>query len=241
MGFPEVKDAEAEMAKNLGVLLLGAVFGIVLKLLLRNRKSADNRLIIAIAFLFGFCGICAAVGVSPLLGCMSMGTVYINITEDEQLFEQLSYFSPPILLLFFVRAGVSFDLGSLFHCSGSIGGVPLLLIGVSYFAVRILGKYMGAYVGCLCTGKPDTTRSCLGLALIPQAGVAIGLAAMGAKELGGELGEALETVILASSVMYELIGPACAKFALYRSGSCRNQPEQSAAVLEQPCPCSLRK
>lgn len=206
------------VAKNMGVLLLGALFGLLMKLFIKKR-STDNRLIIAIALLFAFCGVCAALEVSPLLGCMSMGTVYINITDDDRLFKQLNYFSPPILLLFFVRSGLSFDLEALVNPSGAIGGVSLITVGVLYFIVRIAGKYIGAFIGAVCTRSPSGIRNYLGLALIPQAGVAIGLASMGARILGGEAGSALETVILASSVLYELIGPGCAKLSLYLSKS----------------------
>ncbi len=221
------------IAKNIGVLLLGGIFGFFMKLLIQERRSTDNRLIILIALLFAFCGICAASGVSPLLGCMSMGTVYINLTDDDKLFKQLNYFSPPILLLFFVRSGIAFDLSALFQPSGMIGGVPLLVIGILYFVFRIFGKYMGAFLGCLWTKKPKDTRNYFGLALIPQAGVAIGLAALGARTLGGEMGSALETVILASSVLYELIGPACAKMALYFSGSYSKKLENMVEVEEK--------
>ena len=203
---------------NLLVFALGGGFGFVLKWMLFKR-STDNRLIVAVALLFSFCGICALLDVSPLLGCMAMGMVYINATDDERLFKQLNYFSPPILLLFFVRSGLNFDLSALVNTSDIIGGVPLILIGVVYFIVRIAGKYAGAYIGCLVTKKDASVRNYLGLALIPQAGVAIGLAAMGARALGGGAGTALETIILASSVLYELIGPACAKLSLYLSHS----------------------
>ena len=219
--------------KNLGVLALGCVFGLLMKLLIQKKRSTDNRLIIAIALLFAFCGICAAMDVSPLLGCMSMGTLYINVKDDDKLFKQLNYFSPPILLLFFVRSGLSFDLNALIKPSGAIGGVPLLLIGVLYFIVRILGKYAGAFFGCLSVKKPKETRNYFGLALIPQAGVAIGLAAIGARTLGGESGNALQTVILASSVLYELIGPACAKLSLYLSKSYSTKLEEIVPLEEQ--------
>ena len=204
---------------NLAIFLLGGLFGLVLKLLLHNR-STDNRLIVSIAILFSFCGICALLDTSPLLGCMGMGMVYINTTSDERLFKQLNYFSPPILLLFFVRSGLNFDLGSLFSSSESIASVSLITVGVIYF------------FGCLCTRKDKRVRNYLGLALIPQAGVAIGLAALGARTLGGTEGEALETIILASSVLYELIGPASAKLSLYLSHSYSNKIEDIAPVIE---------
>ncbi len=217
---------------NLGVLLLGGLFGLFMKLMMPKKRSTDNRLIISVSLIFAFCGICALLDVSPLLGCMSMGTVYINITGDEKLFKQLNYFTPPILLLFFVRSGLSFKLDALTGSSAAVGATPLIVVGVCYFLVRILGKYLGAFLGCLATGKSKSVRNYLGLALIPQAGVAIGLAAMGARTLGGEAGVALETVILASSVLYELIGPACAKLSLYLSKSYSNKLEDIVPVEE---------
>ena len=205
--------------KNLLSLVIGAALGYILKLLMQVKHGSDNRLIIVIAVLMLFCGISSLLDVSPLLGCMIIGTVYINLTKDEKLFLQVNYFSPPILLLFFVTSGLSFNLSALFSNTGIIGNMPLWAIGVIYFVVRIIGKYLGAYLGCLTIKKPKNVRNYLGLALIPQAGVAIGLAALGARTLGGDVGQALQTIILASSVLYELVGPVCAKLSLYLSKS----------------------
>ena len=223
------------IAANMGVLALGCVFGLILKWFLSRKHSTDNRLIISVALLFAFCGVCAAVDVSPLLGCMSMGTIYRNVSGDDKLFKQLNYFSPPILLLFFVRSGLSFDLGALFH-SSAVGGVPLLAVGIVYFLVRIAGKYAGAFLGCMAVRKPANVRNYLGLALIPQAGVAIGLAALGSRTLGGAMGTALETIILASSVLYELIGPGCAKLSLYLSGSYASEESETPEPAPQQTP-----
>lgn len=214
---------------NIGVIILGGLFGFLLKIML-NHRSNDNRLIIALAALFVFCGICTLLDISPLLGCMSMGAVYINVTEDDKLFKQLNYFSPPILLLFFVRSGANFNLSALVDTSTYAGNIPLIVIGVVYFAVRIIGKYVGAYAGSAVVKKPKEIKNYLGLALIPQAGVAIGLAALGARVLGGESGQALETIIIASSVLYELIGPACAKLSLYLSKSYSTKLEDLTSV-----------
>ena len=216
---------------NLGALILGGFFGMLLKFALHSR-STDNRLIVTVALMFTFCGICAMMGISPLLGCMAMSTVYINLTEDERLFRQLGYFSPPILLLFFVRSGMSFDLRSVLSSGGSLGSTPLLMVGILYFITRILGKYAGAFAGCAAVGKDKKVRNYLGLALVPQAGVAIGLAAMGARTLGGAAGRALETIILASSILYELAGPGLAKLSLYLSGSYSNKLEEMVPVAE---------
>ena len=214
------------IAVNCGVFVLGSVFGRILKLLLLKKHSDDNRLIISVSMIFAFCGVCSVLGVSPLLGCMAMGTVYINMTEDNKLFMQLNYFTPPILQLFFIRSGLAFKLDMLTGGAVSLGNISLLVIGVFYFISRIVGKYAGATLGAVITGRPREVRNYLGLALIPQAGVAIGLAALGARTLGGEAGVALETVILASSVLYELLGPGCAKLSLYLSHSYSTKLEE---------------
>ena len=202
---------------NLGVIIIGGLFGFLLKMLMPTSRSTDNRLIISIGTLFVFCGICALLDISPLLGCMSLGMVYTNISKDEKLFKQLAYFSPPFLLLFFVRSGMTFNLTALFQ-NNTLGSMPLIVIGVSYLVVRIIGKYFGAFLGCLVVGKPKETKNYLGLALIPQASVAIGLASLGSRALDESTGSALMTIILSANILNELIGPLCAKLSLYYSG-----------------------
>ena len=217
---------------NLFALVLGGSFAFLMKMLISTKRSTDNRLIISVSILFLFCGICAVLDVSPLLGCMAMGMVYINITEDDKLFKQLNYFNPPILLLFFVRSGVSFNLGILTGSGSLVGNVSVLTVGILYFITRIIGKYAGAFLGCLITGKSAEVRNYLGLALIPQAGVAIGLASLCVRSLGNDVGVSLQTIILASSVLYELIGPGCAKLALYLSHSYSDVLENLTEVSE---------
>ena len=207
--------------KNIVCLIMGALLGFVLKWLLPTKRTSDNRLIIIIAILFAFCGICALLDQSPLLGCMAMGMVYINISKDEKLFKQLNYFQPPIMLCFFVVSGMKFNLKAFTNMT-KIGLVPLFVCALVYFFARIIGKYAGAYLGGVITKSDKKIKNYLGLGLIPQAGVAIGLAAMGARLLGGDeggLGDSLQTIILASSVLYELVGPGCAKLGLYLSKS----------------------
>ncbi len=215
---------------NLGVMILGGAFGLFLKLLMPKKRTTDNRLIILISTLFLFCGICTLLEISPLLGCLAMGMMYINVTEDDKLYKQINYFSPPIMLLFFVRSGLNLNLNSLFSPTGSTGSTPIILIAILYFAVRMIGKYGGAFLGATMIKADKSVRNYVGLALIPQAGVAIGLAAMADRTLGGSVGENLQTIILASSILYELIGPACAKLSLYLSGSISNKLEDVAPV-----------
>lgn len=217
---------------NIAAIIVGALFALLLKLFIQDRGSSDNRLIIAIAILFGYCGLCTVFEISPLLGCMVMSTVYINMTGDDRLFKQLNYFSPPILLLFFVRSGLNFNISALFNNDSSIGSHPLFVIGILYFATRIVGKYFGSYLGSKLAGKSETICRYLGMALFPQAGVAIGLAALGARVIGGSSGEALNTVIMTSSILYELIGPVAAKTALQLSGSFSDKLEDITEVSE---------
>ena len=187
-------------------------------MLLPTKRTSDNRLIIVIATLFLFCGICALMGQSPLLGCMAMGMTYINVSKDEKLFKQLSYFQPPIMLCFFVMSGMRFNLKS-FTDMTRVGIAPLFVVSLVYFFARIVGKYSGAYLGGMTTKSDKKITRYLGLGLIPQAGVAIGLSIMGAEAIGGSDGVALQTIILASSVLYELVGPGSAKLGLYLSKS----------------------
>ena len=134
----------------------------------------------------------------------------MNLKDDRKLFKQINHFTPPIMSMFFIISGMNLDLGAI-----KTAGV----IGASYFLIRIVGKYSGAYLGCVLTGMPANIRNYLGLALIPQAGVAIGLAFLGKRLLPAEIGDMLLTIILSSSVLYELVGPACAKASFFLSGS----------------------
>lgn len=195
---------------NVGAIIIGALSGIVLSKLVTPKRSDDNRLILTISILLGISGLCSAMNISPLLSCMVFGSVYINMTKDKNLYKLVDKFTPPILSIFFVVSGMSLDISAF----GTFG-----IIGISYFLIRILGKYMGAYIGCTLAKTTEPIRNYLGLALIPQAGVAIGLAFLGKRILPENTGTILLTIILSSSVLYELIGPISAKIALFQSGA----------------------
>lgn len=209
-----VSEIVLPLAYNIGALAIGFVSGIGLSKLMTSKRSEDNRLILTISLLLGIAGLCAAVDISPLLSCMLFSTTYINMTKDKELYKQVEKFTPPILSIFFVLSGMSLDINS-FNTLG--------IIGASYFIIRIAGKYLGAYLGCRMAKTPKAVRNYLGLALIPQAGVAIGLAFLGKRVLPDAMGNMLLTIILSSSVLYELIGPACAKIALIYSGSIKKE------------------
>lgn len=197
------------IAYNLMALGLGFFCGYFLSRLLIPARSRDNRLILAIAMLLGISGICAALDISPLLACMMFGAAYINLTRDKKLYRQINNFTPPVMSIFFIVSGMNLDLAAL----KTVGA-----IGVSYFVIRIVGKYLGTYLSCWLTGMSRPIRNYMGLALIPQAGVAIGLAFLGQRLLPPEKGNLLLTIILSSSVLYEMVGPVSAKAALFLSG-----------------------
>ena len=224
-------DVVLPIIKNLGIMVLGGLCGFALKLLMPKKRTTDNRLIILISVLFALCGVCALLDISPLLGCLAMGMVYINVTEDDKLFKQINYFSPPIMLFFFVRSGMNLRIDTIFTPNGNTGAVPIIVIALLYFFVRMIGKYGGTFLGALIVKADKPIRNYLGLALIPQAGVAIGLAAMAYESLGGgEIAQALQTIILTSSILYELIGPASAKLSLHLSGSYSDKIEDLTDV-----------
>src|SRR5699024_3192337 len=196
---------------NIVAIIGGFLSGILLnRLLAPDTRSDSNRLILVISLLLAISGICAIYHISPLLSCMVFGATYINTTQDKKLYAEINYFTPPILSLFFVLSGINLDVNALF---------TLGVVGLAYFVIRIVGKYLGAYLGCMVTGTSESIRNNLGSALIPQAGVAIGLAFLGQRMLPPDIGNRMMTIILASSVLYELVGPISAKIALIRAGS----------------------
>lgn len=204
---------------NLLALVVGALAGWLLHWLVGENRSSQHRLVLVAGMLLAITGMCSALDVSPLLACMVMGAVYINVSGNKKVFKQVNGFTPPIQLLFFVLSGMRMDLTAL-KAAG--------LIGVVYFLVRILGKYAGAWLGAVIGKASLPIRRYMGLALIPQAGVSIGLAVLGQRILPTESGVLLSTIILSSGVLYEMIGPACAKAAIFLSGSVpKEEPPES--------------
>lgn len=205
---------------NLLALAAGVLAGWLLHKLISENRSSQHRLVLVTGMLLAITGMCTALDISPLLACMVMGAVYINASGNKKVFKQVNAFTPPIQMLFFVLSGMRLDLTAL-----AAAGV----IGVVYFLVRILGKYAGAWLGALVGKASLPIRHYLGLALIPQAGVSIGLAVLGQRILPAESGALLSTIILSSGVLYEMIGPACAKAAIFLSGSVPHGPGNDSA------------
>ena len=195
---------------NVAALAIGAVSGVVLSRLIHKRRSKDHSLVLACVTIMGVAGICTSMNVSPLLACMASGTAYVNASGNKHLFKQLNQFTPPLLVMFFVLSGMRLAIPSLAAAG---------LIGVIYFLIRIAGKYPGSSIGAAVIHASPEIRRYFGLALIPQAGVSIGLAVLGQRMLPTESGLMLSTIILSSGLLYEMVGPACSKAAIKLSGS----------------------
>ena len=191
---------------NLGTIALGIGLGFLLKKLIKNKYSSDSRLIMTFAIIFFLTAICCFLNISPLLSCMVLGATYVTAKGDNEMFGVVGSFTPPILLIFFVVSGMKFDLTMLL----SIG-----LIGIAYFLIRICGKMLGSFVGGAITKSPKDIKKFIGLALIPQAGVSIGLAAIASRVLPQDTSSLLTTIVLTSAILYELIGPLTAKYAIF--------------------------
>lgn len=224
IGSISALDIALPIIYNIGSMLIGFIFGIILgKLLSVPTRSYDNRLILLISMLLALAGLCALVDISPHIACMVFGATYINYTKDKKLYKELSAFTPPVMSLFFVLGGMSLNLSSL----ASVG-----IIGVVYTIVRIITKYFGAKVGAVAVKASNEKKKYLGLGLIPQAGISIGLAFLAQRILPGSIGNTLMTIILASGVLYELIGPACAKASLVLSGSIKKELKEAPPVKD---------
>lgn len=194
---------------NLGFMLIGLIVGLLLPSLTKGR-SKNSKLIVVVGLICTIAGTASIVDVSPLLSCMIFGATYLNKTSDEEIFEAINQFDPPIMLPFFVMSGMNMDITAF----KTIG-----IVGVVYFVIRLIGKYFGTYLSAKLCHSSNETKKYLGFALAPQAGVAIGLAFLAARILPQELGDTFLTVILCSSVLYELLGPILAKYALIKSKS----------------------
>ncbi len=211
-----------EIVLSLGV---GAIIGVIVAISNRFFHSRANRLMICIAAVMLGVGIAQQFGLSHLLLCMSIGAVYVNLRDDAiQTLEQSESWTPPLFMLFFVISGADLNVSVL----PSLG-----LLGVVYILTRVVGKYVGAYVGCTISKTSPKIRKYLGLSLIPQAGVAIGIAQLVVKELP-EYGASIQAVILCATLIYELIGPVITKYSLIKAGEIVVEPKQKKNKDAQP-------
>ena len=214
-------------------LLLGAVAGYLLNLLEVYFHSRSKRMSLSVAFVLLTVGVSmlevevggVRCGFSLLLVCMMTGTVFCNVcpTSDE-LMDRLDRWVSPINILFFVLSGAELDLTILTN-------PMVLLIGVVYIVARSAGKISGSYLSCRATSCSPAIQKYLGITLLPQAGVALGMAATAAELSDGHM---VRNVVLFSVLVYELAGPTLTKIALTAAGEIRPEGRTCARVENKP-------
>ncbi len=194
-----------------GAILFGIVMGLIFTTLIHYFTGRGNRLAITISMVAFTVSISHVPGLnfSPLLACMAMSMTVINTSSRwEPVFEQMDRMTPPIFMLFFFVTGAGMDISVL----PTIG-----VIGVVYIVVRVIGKIAGANLGARLCHANENVRKYLGIGLIPQAGVAIGLAMM-CSSVVPEYANQITAVVVCGTIIYELIGPIVTKIMLVKIG-----------------------
>ncbi|MBW2467388.1 MAG: cation:proton antiporter [Deltaproteobacteria bacterium] len=199
------------LAKISFSLLLGVATGLIIDFIIHRLRDRGEMLTAGLALLL-LCGEMARfLKLSPLLAGIAIGFTIVNRDRrDVRLFRTLNAFEPPIYVLFFTLAGAHLDFSAL-----TIAG----WLGFIYFLLRFIGKTVGTYLGGVLADASWQLRKYLGMALIPQAGVAIGLVFLinGDPDLN-KYAAILTPTVLVGVLFAELIGPACTKYALEKSG-----------------------
>lgn len=201
----EAKTVYMPLIEIFGALLLGALYGIIFKIPLKFFKKAGNRQIITVGLVFACAGTANLLGWSSLLACMALGMTLCNISrESDSILSVADSVTPALFLLFFATSGAALNITII----PQIG-----LIGVIYVLARIVGKVGGAWLGAVIMRAPKTVRRFLGPALIPQAGVAIGLTLV-AQTAAPAYADQIRAVVLCATLIYELVGPVVTKLTL---------------------------
>ena len=206
-------------------LALGAALGWVFSLVEKYFNSNSKRLSLAVAFV----AICAGlsklsfhfgelhIGFSSLLVCMMCGTIFCNLCDfSEEIMHKTERWTGPVYVLFFVISGAELDL-TVFADLAVVG------IGVAYILSRSAGKILGANASAKFMKCEPSICKYLGITLLPQAGVALGMSVTVAAEFGAE-GAMVRNIILFSVLIYELVGPTLTKMALTAAGDIRSKP-----------------
>ena len=210
----------------LGSLFLGALAGLGLAKIEPFFHSNTNRIAMSISFVFLTVALSmlkipaggATIGFSPLLVCMMLGSVFCNLCPlSEEIMRVADRWTAPVLVLFFVLSGAELELG-VFAKAGSVA------IGLVYILSRSLGKYIGARESAKLVGCDKKVVDYLGITLLPQAGVALGMCVTAA-QLPGD-GTLIRNIVLFAVLNYELFGPVLTKWALTKAGDIRPKSEE---------------
>ena len=209
-------------------LLLGFVMGLLFTLCEKYFHSRSKRMAVSVTFVmltvalsslkFEIGGI--HIAFSSLLACMMLGTVFCNICEvSEELMDRADRWTTPVLILFFVISGAELDLSVFAQWT-------VVVVGIVYIIARSLGKYYGASISARMTKSDPKIIKYLGITLLPQAGVALGMA-IKAIELGPD-GAIVRNITLFAVLIYEIVGPFLTKMALTKAGDIKEEGRKSA-------------
>lgn len=226
-----VEKVALEPLREIGLSLgIGAALGALLALMCRFFKSRDSRLMLMVCAVILGAGLSQILDLSSLLVCMMIGAVFANMRGDSiHILSHVEKWTPPLFMLFFVISGADLKLSIL----PKVGAA-----GVIYVLVRAIGKYSGAFAGAAMVRSERTVRDYLGLTLLPQAGVAIGMAQMvAASEDLSVVADQVVTVVLFATLVYELIGPVITKAALTAAG----EIDKAASKERRPMTLLLKK
>ena len=209
-------------------LALGCAMGLLFTFCERFFHSRSKRMAVSVTFVLMTVAISSIkfeiggihVGFSSLLACMMLGTVFCNICDfSEELMDRADRWTAPILILFFVISGAELEL-SVF------ADIAVVIVGVVYIISRSLGKYFGAGISSKITKCNPNIVKYLGITLLPQAGVALGMA-LKAAELGAE-GAVVRNITLFAVLIYEIVGPFLTKISLTKAGDIKSDGKTSA-------------
>lgn len=208
-------------------VILGSIMGYILTLLEKLFFSNSNRLSMTIAFVLMTISLSSRefyigqvkIAFSSLLVCMTLGTIFCNMSEySSDIMARSTRWSAPLYAVFFVISGARLELSVMQNFS-------VMLIGAVYILVRCAGKYFGAGISSSIMRCPENVKKYLGITLFPQAGVALGMV-VSAQSLGSEMGAMIRNIILFSVLVYEIVGPMLTRIALTNAGEIETkQPE----------------
>lgn len=217
-----------------GSIALGLVLGLLLRATINYFKSRNNHVIMLIAFTLVGVGVCSLLGnikingehleFSNLLCCMLIGATYINVGNNietvERDFSLVERWTPSLFLLFFVLSGAHLVTSGRELLSMNINVIHIVIVFMGYLIARSLGKYLGAFLGCKITKREKKITNFLGITLLPQAGVAIGMANQisSMDAFNNSTGNIIVTVVLCATLVYELFGPLLTKWSLNKTG-----------------------
>ena len=213
-------------------LALGAAMGILFTFFEKFFHSRSKRLSMSVAFIFVTVALSMMkfeigkihIAFSSLLVCMMLGTIFCNECEfSEELMERVERWSAPLLVLFFVISGAELEL-SVFS------DWIIVLIGIVYILSRSAGKYFGAFGSAKASGCDKNIVKYLGITLLPQAGVALGMAGQAKAQLG-EVGGIVANITLFAVLIYEIVGPMLTKISLQKAGEI--DPDSKVSAREE--------